>query len=250
VNGALAGVAFAVGASVETTAATFNPASAAPLVAQLGFLAHCDLPDRPGPAWLLVALRDHPTLRHYDPEVVDYWVSSADRGVRRSLTRDSRPPIEDDFSWGMIRIVDRLRVTNEYLTFGGHLSADLVDGVVIAIFASPAPLLRRGGHSQGWDRGAEIVGAFFARFLLAIDYVPGFERRAAGADPLSRYAAFVSDAVARYRSSPVLREEQPELWTLLNAEERRLRANQPAEWAAGEALRAEISVATSGPARS
>lgn len=249
-NRAVAGVPFAVGAGIPATSSALDPAEAAPLVAQLGFLAHCDLPDRPGPAWLLVALRDYATLRHYDPEVVDYWVSKDDRGSRRTLTRHSRLPVEEDFSWGMIRIVDRLRVTNAYLTFGGHLSADLVDGVVVAVFTSPAPLLRRGGHSQGWDRGAETLGAFFGRFLLAIDYAPGFERRAALADPISRYAAFVSDTVARYRSSPVLRDQQPELWTLLNAEERRLRACEPAAWAAGEALRADISVVTTGPARS
>src|SRR5262245_54573126 len=34
-----------------------------------GFLADPDFPDRPGPASLIVALRDVPTLRHYDPEV-------------------------------------------------------------------------------------------------------------------------------------------------------------------------------------
>ena len=32
-----------------------------------GFLAYPDLPDGPGPAFLLVALRQAPTLQHYDP---------------------------------------------------------------------------------------------------------------------------------------------------------------------------------------
>jgi len=128
-------------------------------------------------------------------------------------------------------------VTNEYLTFGGRLSADLVDGVVVVVFTSSAPILRRGGHSQDWDEGAETLGAFFSRFLLAVDVAPGFEARAAAADPLARYAAFVMDAMARYRASPMMRLEQPRLWTLLQAEERGLRANHPIEWAAGEALR-------------
>ena len=123
-----------------------DPASAAPLVKDLGFVASSDLPDRPGAAYLLVALRDTPTLHHYDPESVEYWVSEGGRGVRRTLTRKTRLPLETDFSWGLIRIVDRLHVTNEYLTFGGRLSADVVDGVVVAVFTSPAPLLRRGGH--------------------------------------------------------------------------------------------------------
>jgi hypothetical protein len=53
---------------------TLPLASAVGLVSDLGFLAGPDIPDRPGPAYLLVALRDHPTLRHYDPERIDYWV--------------------------------------------------------------------------------------------------------------------------------------------------------------------------------
>lgn len=218
-----------------------DPASAAALMADQGFLASSDLPDRPGPAYLLVALREAPTLHHYDPESVEYWVTEAGRGARRRLTRATRLPVETDFSWGLIRIVDRLRVTNEYLTFGGRLSADSINGVVVAVLSSPAPLLRRGGHSQGWDQGAESLGAFFGRFLLAVDYVPGFEGRAARADPVTRYAAFLADAMARYRASRALRAEQPDLWTLLQADERRLRASQPTEWADGEALRRELS---------
>ena len=226
---------------VRPAATDLDPASAAPLLADLGFLSSSDLPDRPGPAYLLVALREKPTLHHYDPESVEYWVSQAGRGTRRLLTRASRLPFETDFSWGLIRIVDRLRVTNEYLTFGGHLSAAMVDGVAIATFLSPAPLLRRGGHSQGWDPGAETLGAFFGRFLLAVDYTPGFEGSAAEADPVSRYAAFVADAMTRYRSSPILRAQQADLWNVLQAEERRLRTVNPTEWAHGEALRGQAS---------
>lgn len=53
---------------VRPAAADLDPVTAAPLLADLGFLSSSDLPDRPGPAYLLVALRDAPTLRHYDPE--------------------------------------------------------------------------------------------------------------------------------------------------------------------------------------
>ena len=224
---------------VRTVPRHIDPAAAARLLADFGFLAISDLPDRPGPAYLLVALRDAPTLHHYDPEAVEYWVTDSGRGARRTLTRDTRLPIETEFSWGLIRIVDRLRVTNEYLTFGGHLSAESVDGVSIVVFTSPAPLLRRGGHSQGWDEGAEKVGAFFSRFLLAVDVAPGFEGRAAQAHPIARYATFLADAMARYRASPLLRNNQPSLWTLLQSEEHRLRESNPAEWADGEAMRLE-----------
>jgi hypothetical protein len=231
-------------AIMRPTPAPVDLATAARLLKDLGFTATSDLPDRPGPAYLLVALRDQPTLRHYDPEAVDYWVTEGGRGARRTLTRKTSLPLETAFSWGLIRIVDRLHVTNEYLTFGGRLSAGLVDGALVAVFTSPAPLLRRGGHSQGWDEGAETLGAFFSRFLLAVDIAPGFERQAAEADPVARYAAFVADAMARYRASPMLRIEQPRLWTLLQAEERGLRADNPTAWEQGESLRRDAAAAS------
>jgi len=218
-----------------------RPSSAARRLADLGFLASSDLPDRPGPAYLLVALREPPTLRHFDPEAVEYWVSQGDRGARRMLTRQTRLPIDSDFSWGLIRIVDRLHVTNEYLTFGGRLNASVVEGVVIAVFTSPVPLLRRGGHSQGWDRGAESLGAYFARLMVPVDYAPGFERLVAQADPITRYAAFVADAMARCRASSAVRAEQSDMWCVLEAEERRLRTEHSREFTAGDLLRRQAS---------
>ena len=212
-----------------------SPAAAATELATFGFVVHPDLPDRPGPARLLVAIRDRPTLRHYDPELIEYWVTENGRGRPRNLTFETRLPVSADFSWGLIRLVDRLAVTNEYLTFGGHLSAQAVDGDVICVFGSPAPLVRRGGHSQGWDHGAECVGAFFGRLLLAVDVIPGFEPKLSAASPLERYAAFVADAAARFRASPAIRDCHPELWALLRAEAAALATDAPT-WTAGRAL--------------
>lgn len=213
-----------------------DPPGAADLLADLGFVACSDLPDRAGPAYLLVAFRPEPTLRHYDPEHVEYWETTAGRGTQRVLTRDTQLPVDSEFSWGLIRIVDRLKVSNEYLTFGGHLAAASIEGTTVAVFTSPAPLLRRGGHSQGWDHGAEVVGAFFGRLLVAVDYTPGFEVQLAGASPLARYAAFLSHVVGRYRTSAALRSGHPDLWTLLDVEERRIQRDHAVEWSEGVAL--------------
>jgi len=217
-----------------------DPATAAALLADVGFIASPDLPDRPGNACLLVALRPAPTLRHYDPELVEYWASLDGRGERRSLTGESRMPVNTAFSWGPIRIVDRLAVANEYLGFGGDLAVDRVDGIVVVVFTSPAPLLRRGGHSQGWDPGADSLGAFFGRLQVAVDYLSGFEARLAAATPVARYAAFLIDLVAQYRRSDRLRSSEAPLATLVEGEARRLRTAHRTDWLAGEALVREV----------
>jgi hypothetical protein len=217
-------------------------------LADWGFLATPDLPDGPGPASLLVAIRERPTLRHYDPELVSYWVSEDGRGRPRWLTRESPMPLSDEVSWGRIRLTDRLAVTNEYLTFGAHLEAAMLDGVLVACFTSEAPILRSGGHSQGWDQGGEQLGAFFGRMILAVDYVPGFEARIAAARPLERYAAFVADAVARHRASITLRERAGALWPLLAAEATRLASTHPDAWAAGLGIQAALAERLSAPA--
>jgi hypothetical protein len=118
-------------------------------LAHWGFLANPDLPDRPGPGYLLVAIRNRATLEHYDPEIVEFWINRGGRGVRTSLSSATTMPLELEFTWGQVRLIDRLGVTNEWLTFGGHLSAAWLGETMIAAFVSPAPLLRRGGHSQG-----------------------------------------------------------------------------------------------------
>lgn len=213
-----------------------DPSAAGRLLADWGFLANPDLPDHPGPGYLLVALRQEPTLRHYDPEVVDFWESRAGRGVRATLTLETAMPLDHEFSWGQIQVVDRLSVSNEWLTFGGQLSAAWVGGMIAAAFVSPAPLLRRGGHSQGWDIGADNLGAFFARLMVAVDYAPGFEQAAAAATPLARYAAFVADLVARFTRSRALEATEQSLHQLIEHEGSRLRRDQPDDWAAGLAL--------------
>jgi hypothetical protein len=216
------------GATAPPTFITVETATA--MLQDWGFLAEPDLPDVTGPAYLLVALRTAPTLRHYDPEVVNYWVSDKGHGVPVTLSRSTILPLATDFSWGVIRIVDRLGVANEYVTFGGRLTAERVEDACIAVFESPVPLLRRGGHSQGWDVGASSLAAFFGRFLLAVDIVPGFEARAAAADPITRYAAFIEDVLGRCRRSPSLRERRASLWQLVRSEAGRLEREHPLEW--------------------
>jgi len=223
-----------------------DPASAAPRLATLGFLASGSRTDLASPGYLLVALREEPTRIHFDPEHIEYWTSQAGRGSRRIIDRDTRLPLTDEVSWGPIRVTDRLGESNEYVGFGGQLNVARIDGAVIAAFTSPAPLLVAGGHSQVGEQLAAMVGAFFARLLLAIDYEASFETTLAGLDPLARYSAFVANQYSRYRASPGLRDEAADLARLIEREERRLRVDQGPAWSAGEAVSLAIGRLVAG----
>jgi hypothetical protein len=215
-------------------------AVAAQRLAPWGFLADPDLPDRPGPASLILALRDRPTLRHYDPEVVEFWSTEDGRGAHETITRTTRVPLTIGVSWGEIRILDRLGESNGYFSFGGRCDADLLDDTLIVAFTSSAPILRRGGHSQGWDDGADAVGAFFGRLLVTVDYVPGFEERLAQSTPLARYAAFIRDEVAHQHSLPIEVRERRPFATTVRTEAARLQRDHPVAWADGERLLDEV----------
>jgi hypothetical protein len=224
-----------------------DPRIGAELMEELGFLVV------PGgrastPAYLFVAMRRLPTLEHYDPEVVHYWASSGGRGLPEELTFRTPMPLAADFAWGSIRLIDRLRVSNEYLSFGGTLAAERVGGSVIAVFRSPAPLLMRGGHSQGWDLGAHSVAAFFGRLRAAVGTAPALEAAFVEASPLAAYSAFIADAVARYGPNQTLRDLNAPLWRWLHREQRRLRRECPDDWARATTLLAQAQLVL--PARS
>jgi hypothetical protein len=229
-----------------------TPDAAARLLRDWGFLVHADLPDRPGQSHLLIAIRPLPTEHHYDPERVTYWVTKGGKGAHAEITHATPLPIETPFSWGTIRVEDRFAVANEWVSCGGELDASDVDGETICVFRSDVPILRRGGHSQGWDHAAANLAAFFGRIKVAVDYVPGFEQQVAAATPRVRFAAFVADLAARYRASHALVDVHPDLWALLVTEESRLRDHEPATWQAGQQLAqmaAHVDVTAAAAAR-
>jgi hypothetical protein len=223
---------------------SIDPITAAPMLQHWGFLAHSDLPDREGPSFLLVSIRPKPTLEHYDPEEMTYWVTDTGRGVPAVLSRTTKMPVDAPTTWGMVRVTDRLRVTNEWLSFGGRLRAEPIDGSIVAVLTSSAPLLRRGGHSQGWDVGAPSVGAFFAKVRAAAGYHHRFEAAEAAADPLARYGCFIAEQVRRYRHSEVLQSLDPDLWHLMQHEEHRMKEAHAAEWAGALQLLAALDAAS------
>jgi len=214
------------------------------VVADLGFLVRWDLPTSDHDAILVVALRERPTLRHFDPELVSFWQMGDDgRGHPAELTFDSTFPLERRVAWGPIRIVDRLGVRNTFVSFGATLRGERVDpATVVLTFISSGPILRRGGHSQRYDLLAAELSAFYARLLVPVDFTPGAEARIGHSDPLVLYAAFLQHEVARLRSSELVREMFGTDARLVRAEAERVAARAPDAWAEAAALLSDLRI--------
>lgn len=212
----------------------------------LGFLdVSGTSPHAPGGANLVIALRDRPTLVHFDPERVGYWVASGGRGRRADITRKTAMPLEQPYSWGTIRVIDRLEVFNSFLTFGGTVRAQARDGATtIVVFSSHAPILRSSGHSQEVDPWTGEVGAFFARMMIPVDFAPGAEARIAAVSPMAVYSAFHAAAQARFDRSAGLRESHPRFTAWCQRERQRLHSLFGADWEVGRAIAAELDLAT------
>jgi hypothetical protein len=233
---------------VADIAALADPTAWAPaaarLLANLGFsLIHSDTPAAPGGAQLLVAFRASPSLRHFDPEVLSYWAASEGRGREASFDRRKPVPAELAVAWGRVRVLDRLQVDNRFLTFGGTLRAVALDAdLTVASLASPGPLARWSGHSQGLDPLVAEIGAFFGRLMVQVDFTVGAERRLADTPPIQLYAAFIRDAHARLVAAESLREADPSFSNWVTAEAGRLEAHEPEAWAAGGSLSKELDL--------
>ncbi len=211
------------------------PSTAARRLGDWGFLVHPDLPDERGSAYLIVAIRDVPSQRHFDPEVVRFWRPAGARAEKAEFDRSTRTPAAADVAWGTIQVADRLAVTNEYVTFGGRLLADRIGTEQIVVVVSEVPILRRSGHSQQPDPGAADVAAFFARIVGAIESRPGLESLLLAAPPIALYAAFLEDADWRLKASPRLAAVRTDLAQLVRIERGRF-ADDRAVQEAGRSL--------------
>ena len=219
-------------------------AEAARHVERLGFLdVNGTAPQAPGGANLVVALRDQPTLLHFDPERVEHWVAAADRGHPTEITRKTHVPLEQPFAWGTIRVVDRLEVFNSFLTFGGIVRAAQLDPTTTLVtFSSHAPIVRSTGHSQSVDLSTGEIGAFFARMMIPIDFTPGAEARVTGASPMALYAAFHAHVDSRLRASEELQAAHPAFAGWCGRERLRLARSFGPDWEAGRALAVELGL--------
>ena len=214
------------------------------LLVSLGFdLVEPDRSNGAATSHLLAALRPVPSLKHFDPEEIAYWVTEANRGRAGKLDRDSRYPIDSTYAWGRITLTDRLGVNNQFLSFGGALRAEVTSaGLVLIDFSSHAPILRWSGHSQGLDPLTAEVGAFFARMKVPIDFVPGTEALVAAATPSTLYCAFVQYVSERWKRARSLSDANRTLADWSSHESVRMEAIATDHWKAAQELRRHLGL--------
>lgn len=215
---------------------------AARLLAGLGFqLVEPDRTNGDQTSHLLVALRPVPTLKHFDPESIDYWITEGARGRAARLDRESRLPLACALSWGRIALTDRLGVRNEFLSFGGELKAQMTqDATALVDFGSRAPILRWSGHSQGTDPLAAEVGAFVGRLKVPIDFVPGAEALIAKAAPEALYCVFIQSVRERLARARGRRDSNRWLADWSSHEGQRMEAAAAESWNAATELRRQL----------
>ena len=217
------------------------PEAAAQLVAELGFRLVGEGIAPPDDGHLVVALRDAPTLRHFDPESIVFYGPDATGAAMVTVGRlqpgqaCDRPAL-----WGHVHVVDRIPVENRFLTFGGRLHmAGLPGGLTVAHLSSPVPIVRWGGHSQGTDSLAGAIGAFFGRLIVPVNFMPGAAARIRAVSPEVLFLAFLLDEVQRRAAARVRGVEPFELDQWLQSAWARWRIQEPARSEAA-ALLAEL----------
>lgn len=192
---------------------------------------------------LLIAIRPTPTLQHFDPEEVTYWVTEAGRGRAAKLDREMHTPVDMPFAWGKIGLADRLGITNQFLSFGGQLRVEMTpEAILLADFSSSAPILRWSGHSQGLDPLTDEVGAFFGRIKVPIDFAPGAEDLVSRAAPRTLYCSFIQEVRERLAHARMLRESNRWLADWSSRESQRMETTAIEHWKAAQELRRQLGL--------
>lgn len=196
--------------SIEQPALTTD--EAAGLMADLGFVAFRTPPGAEmADSCLMAMIRDAPTRRHFDPETVSCWITENSHGQTMLVDRSARTPMSRPYSWGRIRLVDRLGMRNSFVSFGGWLTWERVGAdALLVIFRSSAPILRLPGHSQVSDHLSDDAVSFFGRLVPRLWSSPSHERVVGTAPPEDLYAAFLLHEAGRLHRSQGLREAMPE----------------------------------------
>jgi hypothetical protein len=205
------------------------------LLSEVGWLLVHGSPFEHGPAYLLVAIRPRPTRAHFDPERIECWCPGSAAAEQATLEWPiAKPP--PTYSWGTIKVIDRVAAVNKFASFGGSLSGVRDGQLSAALFRSEAPILAVSGRGDAGDPLAASVVGFFARLAAACGADSELSRDVSAMDPLVLYAAYLVRALELYGGDLAALAAPPRLQALLRSELCLLERDSGASAAAGEAL--------------
>ena len=165
--------------------------------------------DSPGYTGVLVAIREQPTGKHFDPMML-YLPLRDVTGVAKWMKFGwSSPPADSSHVCpGRVILGDRFDKRIEFFTFGGSLEVTSGPGEMVCSLCSPAPVLELIAQQETIpDQLAceteSLMGKVKARWGL--DDI-GFNRRLAEVDPLQFYLASLQSILLQYERVPTLDE--------------------------------------------
>jgi hypothetical protein len=164
-------------------------------------------PTSPGYMGLLVAMRDSPTRRHYDPETMKLRLASGQDTVKLVTLRRNDQPVESlRVCPGQVTLADRISKEVNFFSFGGRLDASPVLNETIYVLTSPGPVLDlNNGLGSISDQLFSETRGLLARWAAAWESDEGFYRRLVQTDPLQLYLACLQNLLERYHCCPALR---------------------------------------------
>jgi len=184
-------------------------------------------PDSPGYTGLLVAIREEPTERHFDPQSMRLRFRDEHDKAKWITLRLHSPlevPIEASLRVcpGKVVLRDRMDKRVDFFVFGGSLEAVSVPGETVYSLRSPAPILELTGDlesvpDQLASETEALISELQARWGLDEE---GFARRLAQVDPLQFYLATLEAILARYEQDHTLQEAFHEFYLALHNEKR------------------------------
>ncbi|MGE5140398.1 MAG: hypothetical protein ACM3JD_13105 [Rudaea sp.] len=178
--------------------------------------------ESPGYTGLLVALREHPTLKHFDPESLSIPLVRPDGRIEETRMTLEHPSAAARVCIGPVALTDRKNKQERFFTYGGTLESTSVPGETVYSLRSSAPILWLSAQGTcGGDHLASETGLLLAETRAGFgEREDEFYRRLSSLEPLALYVACLYSIFEDYEHSPDLRDSFPECHMLLHKEKR------------------------------
>jgi hypothetical protein len=213
------------------------------LLDDIGYLLVHGSPFERRAAYLLIAIRPRPTRAHFDPDRIEYWSAGRQAAEQASLEWPmSVPPA--NYSWGTIKVIDRVAAINQFVSFGGSLSVTHDGTLSAALFRSDAPILALGGRGDAGDPLAASVAGFFARLRAACGRDAAFAREVSAMEPLGIYAGYLVRTLELYAGHLARPTLSARMHAVLRSELSLLASGPGGSAAAGEVLVRRLELVT------